>query len=65
MMDIDSLLIKAQTNLLQLATLIASIEPIETRTWEFATDQLQPGGELPAIVLDVARWAGKVTSICM
>ena len=58
-MNLDGLLTKAQTNLLQLATIIASIKPIETRSWKFTANQLQPGGELPEVVLDVSRWAGK------
>jgi hypothetical protein len=33
--------------------------PIETNTWRFATNTLQPSTETPTIVLEVAQWAGK------
>ena len=57
--DFNSLPIKARADLLRLSELVAGIVPVETNAWKFATNQLQPGSELPAIVFDVAQWAAK------
>lgn len=55
---------KAQANLIRLAALVIGIEPIETKTWRFATDMLQPSAETPSFVLEVAQWAGK-GNVCL
>jgi hypothetical protein len=57
--DFNGLPQKAQANLIRLSALVAGVVPIETNAWKFAVNQLQPGVELPTIVLDVAQWSGK------
>ena len=59
MTDFNGLLNRAQANLMQLAARAIGIVPLETNTWKFAVDQLQPGAELPKIVFDVGQWASK------
>jgi hypothetical protein len=57
--DFNSLPKKARAKLNRLAALVAGVVPVETNTWTFAVDQLQPGAELPTIIHDVAQWAGR------
>jgi hypothetical protein len=57
--DFISLPEKAQANLNRLSTRVAGVVPVETKTWEFAVNQLQADTYFPTIVLDVAHWASK------
>jgi len=57
--EFNSLPAKTQTYLNRLSVLVTGVVPIETKSWKFTTNELQPSTDLPGITAEVAKWAGK------
>ncbi len=57
--DFNGLTIKTQDNLIWLSTQVSGIVPIETNTWIFVTNTIQPGIGTLSIINDVSQWVGK------